>query len=26
MTIRLALPEEYDLVGDLTVDAYLKDG
>jgi ribosomal protein S18 acetylase RimI-like enzyme len=26
VAIRLALPEEYDLVGDLTVDAYLKDG
>jgi GNAT superfamily N-acetyltransferase len=26
VTIRLARPEEYDLVGDLTVEAYLKDG
>jgi ribosomal protein S18 acetylase RimI-like enzyme len=26
ITIRLARPEEYDAVGDLTVDAYLEDG
>jgi ribosomal protein S18 acetylase RimI-like enzyme len=26
VTIRPALPEEYDAVGDLTVDAYVKDG